>query len=379
MDSYYPARADIDLDAVKHNFRVVESLTSGKHVMAIVKADGYGHGRAQVAQAALSAGADFLGVAQLGEALSLRTEIGSAARILCWIYGPGAPLASAVSTDIDISVGAMWALDEVVQAARKAGKPARVHLKVDTGMARGGFNLSDIAEAASRAASFERSGDIRVVGLWSHLARGDEPSSDFTDEQVRRFDNARIEVSRADIDVELHHLAASSGIFWHPKTHFDMVRPGAALYGISPNPRLGSAQALGLQAAMEVSAELIVERKVPAHTGISYGHLDVTENPTNLAVVPLGYGDGIDRQASNCAPVQINGVRTRIAGRVCMDQFVVRVPEGTKAGDRAVLFGDAVRGLPTADEWAQVTQTIGWEVVTRLGPRVPRYYHGTSA
>ena len=153
-----------------------------------------------------------------------------------------------------------------------------------------------------------------------------------------------------------------------------MVRPGIVLYGLSPNPEVATARDLGLTPAMELSASLVLERRVPAHTPISYGHTEKTEAVTRLGLVPLGYGDGIPRAASGAAPVSVGGVRTRIRGRVCMDQFVVDVPEAAAAGDTAFLFGAG--DLPSADEWAQACGTIGYEIVTRLGARVPRRYHG---
>ncbi|MCF2706894.1 alanine racemase [Arcanobacterium haemolyticum] len=378
MHSYYPARADIDLDAVGHNISTIRSGIDGQKIMAIVKADAYGHGILHVARAALRAGADFLGVAQLGEALHLRRLIGPKPRILTWIYAPGAPLDEAITNDIDVAVGAFWALDDLAAAARKLGRTARVHLKVDTGMARGGFNLSDVPEAARRARALEKDSLLRVVGLFSHLARADEPEADTTNIQIGRFEQARTDAAHAGLDIELHHLAASAGALWHPRSRFDMVRPGIVLYGLSPNPAIATASELGLRAAMTLSADIIVVRDVPEGTGVSYGHTATTTAPAHLGVVPLGYGDGIDRAASNKAPLVINGERTQILGRVCMDQFVVELPAQAESGNRAWLFGDASAGLPTADDWAEAVGTIGWEIVTRLGSRVPRYYHGTG-
>ena len=375
MTYYYPARADIDLAALRHNLGVFREAVNGQKIMAIVKADAYGHGRAECARAAVAQGAEFLGVAQLGEALALREEVGPGPRILAWIYATGAPLEEALHADLDISVGAFWALEEVALAAAHTGIPARVHLKVDTGMSRGGFALADLADAATRSARYAAEGRFDVVGLWSHLARADEIGADFTDTQVQRFEEARAVVARAGLDIELHHLAASAGTLWHPETHYDMVRPGIGLYGLSPNVERATASELGLRAVMTLSSTLIVDRTVPPGTGVSYGHTAVTDSVTRLGVVPLGYEDGIDRKASNIAPLVINGAPSRIIGRVCMDQFVVTLPEGAAAGDTAWLFGDASVGLPTADYWATATDTIGYEVVTRLGARVPRHYH----
>lgn len=376
MTMYYPAQAEIDLRAFAHNLTTVRGCLDGQKLMAVVKADAYGHGRAQCGRAALANGADYLGVAELGEALVLRSEVGPDARILAWIYGPGAPLARAVTENIDLSVGAWWALEETVAAARSTGTPARVHLKVDTGMARGGFPLGEIAEAAHALRTYEKDGLVRVVGLWSHLARADEVGGTYTSTQVARFEEARAIVAHAGLEIELHHLAATAGALWHPEARYDMVRPGIALYGLSPNPQWATASQLGLSAVMTLSATLIVDRTIPAGTGVSYGHTAVSEKEMRVGVVPLGYGDGIDRHASNTAPIVINGHTTHVMGRVCMDQFVTPLPDGAKAGDTAYLFGDAKRGLPTADDWAGATGTIGYEVVTRLGARVPRSYHG---
>lgn len=373
MISYYPAEARIDLSAIRSNLSSVREAAGEAAVLAVVKADAYGHGRAEVARA-LAPAADYLGAAQLGEALALREEVGPGPRILTWIFAPGAPLAQALRADVELSAGAFWAIDEIARAARETGTTAKVHLKVDTGMARGGFNLADVAEASRRLRALQADGLFSVVGLWSHLARADEPESGTTERQIERFEQARAAARSEGIEPEILHLAASGGALWHPAARYDMVRPGIVLYGLSPNPEVATARELGLTPAMELSASLILERVVPAQTPISYGHTEKTEAPTRLGVVPLGYGDGIPRAASGVAPVSVGGVRTRIRGRVCMDQFVVDVPEAATAGDTAFLFGAG--DLPSADEWAQACGTIGYEIVTRLGARVPRRYHG---
>ncbi len=372
----YPSLAEIDLDALGANLRTVRSGLDGQKVLAVVKADAYGHGRTPCARAALAAGADFLGVAQLAEALELRADLGPHPRILAWIYGPDADLAPAVAADIDITVSTFAALDAVALAARTTGRRARIQLKVDTAMSRGGFALEDLAEAATRARRLETEGLVRVVGLWSHLARADEPACGLTEIQVERFEQARAASARAGLDIELHHLAASGGTLWHPSTHYDMVRPGIVLYGLSPEPAIASAAELGLQAVMTLSAPVVLDRRVPAGTGVSYGHTAHAGSPARLGLIPLGYADGIARSASNSAPLSIAGARTRILGRVCMDQFVVELPEAAAVGDDAVLFGDAAAGVPTADEWGAACGTIGYEIVTRLGPRIERRYLG---
>ena len=374
----YPSQAQIDLEAFSSNLAAVRSRLDGQKLLAVVKADAYGHGMLACAREAVAQGADYLGVAQLAEALELRAAIGPGPRILAWIYAPGTPLAPAVAADIDITVSSFAALESVRAAAIAAGRPAVIQLKVDTAMSRGGFSLGDIAEAAKAAKELQDAGLVRVVGLWSHLSRADEPDCELTDIQVERFEQARAAVARAGLDIEIHHLAASGGILWHPHTHYDMVRPGIILYGVSPAANIATARELGLKAVMTLSAPVILDRPVPEGTGVSYGHIERTASATRLGLVPLGYADGIPRSASACAPVVIAGDRTRVFGRVCMDQFVVELPKGARVGDRAYLFGDAGEGLPTADEWGEACATVGYEIVTRLGPRVPRVYVGAS-
>lgn len=372
--SYYPARAVIDHAAIRANVERLRAAAGSAEVMAVVKADGYGHGLVPVARTALAAGAGWLGVAQLGEALELR-RAGVTAPLLTWIYAPGAPFAQAVAADLDVSAGAPWALEELAAAAAQVGRPARVHLKADTGMGRGGARPEAWAELVDRAARLTADGTIAVVGVWSHLARGDEPTEPTTAAQVATFREALAVVSRAGLRPEVRHLAASSGTLFHPDTHFDLVRPGIALYGLSPAPDVASAVDLGLRAAMRLEAEVILAKDVPAGTPVGYGHTYSTPAAGRLALLPLGYGDGIPRHAGNAGPVQLGGHRGRIAGRVSMDQIVVDLgPDGaaTAVGDVAVLFGDARDGVPTAQDWADAADTISYEIVTRLGSRVPR-------
>ena len=207
----YPSRADINLDAFEANLHTVRDYSTAKKLLAVVKADAYGHGRAQCARAAIRAGADYLGVAQLAEALELRQEVGVGVPILAWIYPLGTDMRLAIEADIDVSVGSFSALEAIETAAHSSSKPARIHLKVDTAMARGGFDLAELEDAAQRARGLELAGLVQVVGLWSHLARADEPDCGLTELQVERFERARALVSQAGLDVEVHHLAASAG------------------------------------------------------------------------------------------------------------------------------------------------------------------------
>lgn len=363
------SRALISRSALEHN--VARAREAGE-IMAIVKADAYGHGLERIARWIAQTGVSWFGVAQLEEALRLREILGPEPRILTWIYAPGAPLQRAIGAGLDISVGSPWSLDETAAAARALGQPARVHIKVDTGMARGGFSMRDLADAVPAIGSLIAEGAIEPVGLWSHLACADSPDAAVTDQQTARFEEARGILAAAGIMPQLLHLAASGGNLWHPSTHYDLTRPGIMLYGVSPNADRASAHQLGLRAVMQLESELIVTREVPAGTGVSYGHTEYVQEDSELGVVPLGYADGIPRQASSRGEVSLGSERARIVGRVCMDQFVVRAPRGTTAGQTAVVFGDAANGFPTADDWGRAADTIGYEIVTRLGPRVAR-------
>lgn len=367
--SSHPSRALISRSALSSNIDLLRATTSSQ-LMAIVKAGAYGHGLERIARWAHDDGVTWFGVAQLTEALELRRYVPDA-RILTWIFTPGADLAKALSANLDLSVGSAWALAEIETAARATGIVARLHIKVDTGMARGGFAIADLADAATKIAALEAEGLVSVVGLWSHLACGDDPTSGETEYQTAVFEEARTVVAEAGVVPEILHLAASSGVLWHPSTHYDLVRPGIALYGVSPNLEVARAEDIGLRAVMQLEADLLTSRDVPAGAGVSYNHTYRTPAHARLAVVPLGYADGIPRLASNVANVRVNDAVCPIRGRVCMDQFVIE-GVGLEAGQTAILFGDARDGLPTADDWAALTQTIGYEIVTRIGRQVQR-------
>lgn len=285
---------------------------------------------------------------------------------------PGADFQRAIEQNIDLSVGATWAIDEIEAAARACRRPARIHVKVDTGMTRGGFDLDQLPSVFARVKKLAAEGIIQIVGLWSHLACADDPHSDAaTALQVDRFEQARSLAKEAEVEIPFCHLAASSGILWHPETHYDMVRPGIVLYGLSPNPAYATGPELGLEPLMTLEANVILTREVPEGVGISYGHTHITDEPTRLAVVPVGYADGISRRASNALSVTLNGDQAPICGVVCMDQFVVNAPHA-HAGDTAVLFGPEHKGYLTADNWAEKTDTINYEIFCNLGPRIPR-------
>ena len=344
--------------------------------MAVVKADAYGHGAVPCARAAQEAGAAWLGTATPQEALALRAA-GLDGRMLCWLWTPGGPWREAVEADIDVSVSGMWALREVTEAAAAAGRPARVHLKADTGLGRAGCQPADWPELVAAARTAERAGTVRVTGLWSHFACADEPGHPSITAQLDTFRDMVAYAEKAGVEPEVRHIANSPATLTVPESHFDLVRTGIAMYGISPSPELGTSADFGLRPVMTLAASVALVKHVPAGHGISYGHHYTTPRETTLGLVPLGYADGIPRHASGRGPVLVGGVRRTIAGRVAMDQFVVDLDgDEPEAGSEAVLFGPGDRGEPSAEDWAEAAGTIAYEIVTRIGGRVPRVHLG---
>lgn len=372
------ARAEIDLAALRANVRVLRARASGARLMAVVKADAYGHGAVPCARAALEAGAAWLGTATPQEALALRAA-GLEAPMMCWLWTPGGPWREAIEAGVDVSVSGMWALDEVTAAAAEAGRPARIHLKADTGLGRAGCQPADWPELVAAARTAEQAGTVRVTGLWSHFACADEPGHPSITAQLNTFRDMVAYAEKAGVEPEVRHIANSPATLTLPESHFDLVRTGIAMYGISPGPELGTAADFGLRPVMTLAASVALVKHVPAGHGISYGHHYTTAAETTLGLVPLGYADGIPRHASGRGPVLVGGVRRTIAGRVAMDQFVVDLDgDQVAAGSEAVLFGPGDRGEPSAEDWAEAAETIAYEIVTRIGGRVPRVHRGAE-
>ncbi|MEO6997974.1 MAG: alanine racemase [Terracoccus sp.] len=371
-----PGWAEIDLSALEHNVRTLRALAPEADFMAVVKADAYGHGLLPVARAAVRAGAGWLGVAQFSEAFALR-DAGLDTRLLTWLSVPGADFSGAVRRQIDLSASAPWVLDEIADAARSVGTTARVHLKVDTGLGRGGAFGSDFSALVGHARVLEAEGSIRVVGIWTHFAFADSPRHPTVIAQQERFFSAVAEAERAGIQPEVRHLANSAATLVHPSAQADLVRPGIAMYGLTPVPQIDDD--FDLRPVMSLRMRLALVKRLPAGQGISYGHTYAPKVDTVVGLVPAGYADGIPRNASNVGPVSIATRRASISGRVCMDQFVVDLGPDSEAvaGDVITLFG-AGPGEPTVQEWADATGTISYEIVTRIGARVPRIVVGGS-
>ncbi|HEU4424059.1 MAG TPA: alanine racemase [Pilimelia sp.] len=368
----WQAEVRVDLNAIRDNVAHLRSGTAAE-VMAVVKADGYGHGMVPAARAALDGGATWLGVCTLDEALDLR-RAGITAPILAWLLAPGLPLHRAVVAGVDLSAATADQVAELVAAARHAGRPARAHLKLDTGLARGGATPAGWRAVVEAAAKAQADGTVEVVGVWSHFASADEPGNPVTDQQLEAFAEGVAVAERLGVTPAYRHIANSAGTLTRRDSHFDLVRPGLAIYGLSPLP----GERFGLRPAMTARARVILTKRVGSGQGVSYGHTYTTGRETTLAVVPLGYADGVPRAASGAGPIQLGGKVRTIAGRVCMDQVVLDCGDDpVEAGDVAVLFGSGEHGEPTADDWAAVVDTINYEIVSRFGSaRVRRVYDG---
>lgn len=368
-----PAEARVDLSAIRDNIALLKEHAPGAETMAVVKADGYGHGLVACGRAALEGGATRLGTAYIREALELRAA-GITAPILSWIIPPGEPLDQAVAQDVELSAATPALVDEIARTAHRAGRTARVHLKADTGLTRGGAAFDEWPALVDRAMARQAEGTVEVAGLWSHFACADIPGHPSVDAQLAVFDEALVIAEKAGAGGShvLRHIANSAAVLTLPQARYDMIRAGIAVVGLSPVPELGD---FGLRPAMTLVARTALAKRVPAGSGVSYGHLYVTDRETTLGLIPLGYADGVLRHATNRAEVLAGGRRRRIAGRVCMDQFVIDMGDDPlEEGDEVILFGDGSQGEPTAQEWADSLGTITHEIVTRIGSRVPRVY-----
>lgn len=360
------AEAIVDLSAIRSNVALLKEK-AGVDLLAVVKADAYGHGLVPVAKAAIEGGANWLGVALLEEAITLR-KAGITAPILAWLVPPGSDFKCAVDNDIDIAVSSIKALEEVGAVA--GTKRPRIHLEVDTGMTRGGF-LSEWNEIDAHHVQ-----GVEIIGIFSHFARADEPGQPQNLEQLNRFKKMVATLESFGYTKIIRHLSNSAATLVDPASAFDMVRTGIAMYGLSPDVNtLGGSKKLNLKPAMTLRAKLHLVKTVPAGSPVGYGATEVTKVDTKLGLVAMGYGDGIPRNARS-AGVFVNGRRAPIIGRVSMDQFVVDLGAQSTAesGDWVSVFGPGSGEEYTADDWASAAGSINYEIVTRIGPRVPRIY-----
>ncbi|MDO5504033.1 MAG: alanine racemase, partial [Actinomycetia bacterium] len=373
-------RVEVDLDAIASNVSCLRERVGAAEVMAVVKADAYGHGLVPAARAARRGGAAALGVAQLAEAITAR-DAGVEGPLLTWLYAPGADVAGALARDIEVTVSSRWQLDAVVAAARASGRTAAIQLKVDTGLARGGALLDGDDSAwhdlVRAVAPLTAEGVVQVRGIWTHFVFADAPDHPTVRGQQEVFADAVAIARRCNVDPGTQHIANSAATLTNPSAHLDMVRPGLAVYGLSPVPDLGRPEDYGLSEAMRVVARLSLVKSVKAGQGVSYAHAWTAPRDTVIGVVPMGYADGIPRAAGGLGPVGLpDGRHTCVLGRVCMDQFMIDLgPDfAGAAGDEVVILGRGADGEPTAQDWAAASGTINYEIVARMASRVPRTY-----
>lgn len=357
----------VDLAAFRHNIASLAELVAPARLLVVLKADAYGHGLLECGRAAREAGAGWLGVATLDEAMALRTA-GDTGRLFAWLTVPGEDLASALDADIDLAAYGVDQLDEIALTGRRA----RVHLKVDTGMGRGGAAEPDWAAFFARAGELAREHKIEVAGIWSHFAAADAPVDPLNDAQENSFRRALALAGDHGIEPETRHLANSAASILRPSSRFDLVRCGLATYGLDPAPGHLPAD-LDLRPVMSVRTSLVMRKTIPAGGGVSYGHTWTAPRETPVGLVPLGYGDGIPRHGSSRAEVMVAGARVRVLGRICMDQFVVDLTGvAAERGAQVTIFGNGTAGEPTAQDWAEACDTISYEIVTRTGGRLVR-------
>lgn len=367
-------RAEISISAIRANLDRVRAVSGTDTIIAVLKSNAYGHGMIPVAEAVAAGGAAIIGVADIDEALSLR-EGGITIPVLCWLHGSDPDFRAAYAADIELGISTLAQLDllaEEVRAGDRGGAPGTIHLKIDTGLSRNGLAERDWDRVFARAAELEQAGLIRVRGIFSHLANTNH-EADLA--QAAVFDDGVARLAAAGIDPELKHLASTAAAFRSPHLHYSAVRVGIGLYGLSPYRGVSSAE-LGLTPAMTLRTEIVHLREVPAGTGVSYGHTYVTDRPTTLALVAMGYADGMPRAVNGTdVTVQIRGERYPIVGRIGMDQILVDLgAQGVdiEVGECATMFGDPATGAPAVEEWSEAMDTINYEIVVGIGPRVKR-------
>jgi alanine racemase len=371
------AEAVVDLDAIAHNVRLLREHVGSAQVMAVVKADGYGHGATAVGRAALAAGAAELGVATIDEALALRRD-GISAPVLAWLHAPGTDFAPALEADVQIAVSSVRQLGELLDAVERTGRPATVTVKVDTGLNRNGVSAAEYPGMLTVLRRAQADGALRVRGIMSHLVHGDSPDNPFNDLQAQRLTEVAAHARAQGVRYEIVHLSNSPAAMTRPDLAFDLVRTGIAVYGQTPIPERGD---MGLRPAMTLKCPVALVRSVSAGDGVSYGHTWIADRDTVLALLPIGYADGVFRTLSGRIDVLIKGRLRRSVGRICMDQFVVDLGPGeidVVEGDDAILFGPGTQGEHTAQDWADLLGTINYEVVTSPRGRVTRTYRGAA-
>lgn len=368
------AVAEINLNAIESNLKFIKGKTNAQ-LLAVVKADAYGHGLIPVSKSAIEAGANWLGTALLEEAITLR-ENGIKVPIIAWLTPCGEDFKSAINLNIDLSISSLEVLNEIIDSGAQLGKKPRLHIEIDTGMSRGGVG-DDWDSFVGEVSKLVKEDKISLVGVWSHFARADEPLEKMNSQQLSIFTDRVTKLINSGIKPEFLHIANSAAALTFKDSHKNIIRWGIGLYGLSPDVNnIGDSISIGLKPAMKLKAKLNLVKKVKAGSTVGYGATAIVKEDTNLGVVTLGYADGIPRNANNLAGVFVCGKRAPLIGRVSMDQFVVDlgIESLAKTGDEVIVFGAGNDGEYTIDEWAKACGTINYEIVTRIGPRVPRIY-----
>jgi len=364
------ACAEVDLGAMAHNVGVLRDLVAPAQLCAVVKADGYGHGAVASGQAALAAGASWLGVALVEEGAVLR-KAGIDAPVLLLSQPRLADIDRAVRFDLRVTVYTPAGIEAAADAARAHGVVSPLHLKVNTGMNRVGAEPADVLALAKQISARP---ELELEALWTHCAAADEPGNPFTDRQLDRFDDVVAELERAGLAPPLRHAANTAAALDHPRSRYDLVRAGIGIYGISPAPALDGR--VELRPALTLRAEVAMVKRVAAGERISYGLRHRFERAAVVATVPIGYADGVPRRLSSVGgEVLVGGQRRPIVGTVTMDQLMVDCgDEEVAVGDEVVLIGRQGAEAVTAADWAAPLDTIAYEIVCGIGPRVPRRY-----
>lgn len=358
---------EVDLSAIRENIKTLKSLSPNSELMAVVKADAYGHGLIETSKAAREAGAEWLGTALFEEAIQLR-DAKDSGKILAWLGDEVIDFEESIAKDIDLGVSTFSQLEKITQAANNLNKKAKVHIKVDTGLNRNGVSLENFLDFYKEIKS---NPTVNLVGIMSHFAFPDDPANEVNLEQIARLNYLKTQVT----DPVIFHLANSMATMQLPAAHFDLVRPGLAIYGLHPAGKVAKAKEFKLKPALSLKAKIMNLKNTGSDQGVSYNHTYRTKSDTKLAVIPLGYSDGIDRRAANTAPVEIDGKVYKISGRVCMDQFVVDVGSDFNNPNAIVtLFGDSAKGHPSVEDWADAVGTINYEIIARLATRLKRVY-----
>jgi alanine racemase len=372
------AWANVSGKTILRNYDTVRAI-AGVDVMAVVKADAYGHGVGFIAPLLRKHGVTWLGVALPREALALRAA-GDRGKLLSWLSTPGdSDLAGCVEADIDLSVSSLRELHEIAASARTLGKCANIHVKIDTGLNRNGLPVAELNNFLTELVELVAEGVTGVRGVWSHLASADHVDPEIAHESVSAqrdvFVSALADFASVGIEPEVIHLANTAGALWHPESRFNLVRVGIGMYGLSPNVQRASSAELNLVPAMSLVARLSSVKSVPAGAGVSYLHTWTSVRVSQLGLVPVGYGDGIPRSASNRVSVSISGELLAQVGTIAMDQFVIDTTDGdASAGSEVYIFGSGEHGELTADQWGEASGSVGYEIVTRLGSRIPRVH-----